>query len=99
MTDGSGTLARECGSDSVSYPFASEAVRPRGAEVREESVQPRLPLLQQTVTGRNRDQIHPVAVQRVTQQLTVVVNALHWTVNTEHHGKIQLQGGRSVCRK
>lgn len=85
------------GSSRVSYPFAGEAVRPRGAEVREQSVQPRLSLLQQTVTGRHRDQVHPVAVQRVTQQLTVEVYALHCTVTGEHHSKMQLQGESELC--
>ena len=69
------------------YPFPYEAVCSESAVVREKFVQPGLSLFLYAVAGGHSQQVHTVPVQRVAQQLTVVIHRVNRTgeKDTTHH--------------
>lgn len=60
----------------ATHPLPRKAARPRRGGVREELVQPGLPLLLHAVAGGDRQQVNAQLVQRVAQQLPVVVDGV-----------------------
>lgn len=71
-----------CVSVTQSHLFADEAVRPRGAGVGKQLGQARFSLLLHSIAVGHSEQVDPVAIQGVAQQLSMVIQTARFAGRT-----------------
>lgn len=72
--------------------FANEAVRPRSVSVRKQFGQTRFSLLLHSIAVGHSEQVNPVAIQRLAQQFSVVVQTARFAKSSDR----QQAGGTGI---